>query len=397
MIEHLGAYERVSTEADADAIVINSCTVTNGADAGVRNYVSRIRLADPSKKILFTGCGVASEGKKLHENGKIDILFSHAEKERIGDFLSLETKGAFTDNTRHIDTTIVSHFEGKSKAFIKIQEGCDFRCSYCIIPSVRGESRSIPASIVLEQIHRLVDNGYEEFVLTGTNVGSYRDNDTTIATLIAAIVKIPGIRRLRLGSVEPSQIDDAFLDAISSDIFARHLHVALQHTSNTMLTYMNRHNRFESDYALCTALANRGFALGSDYIVGFPGETDKLWQQAYQNLAALPLTHIHPFIFSRRDGTPAARLKQDVRGDIAKARLHEITTLIEDKNRQFREHNHHTSLLVHVEESHGTFGGFDQFYNRVQFDENPGHSWVRVDTITIMQGFSQGAAYAPAD
>lgn len=145
MIEHIGAYELAKSESEADVVVVNSCTVTNGADTGVRQYISKVRSQNPNIKVLFTGCGVDTEGKKLYEAGKLDLVFAHSEKANIAKFFDANEKMFVEGDKNHVDDSVVTNFEGKTKAFIKIQEGCDFACSYCIIPSVRGHSRAIPS------------------------------------------------------------------------------------------------------------------------------------------------------------------------------------------------------------------------------------------------------------
>jgi tRNA A37 methylthiotransferase MiaB len=193
MIANLKDYELVLSEQDANIIVINSCTVTNGADSGVRNYINQIKTKYPDIKIFFTGCGVNTQGKKLFNDKKINGLFGHSEKEKIN---FLVTKDNFEEigDLNHIDKTIVSDFVGKTKAFIKIQEGCDFDCSYCIIPSVRGNSRSVQESTILNQIELLANNGFSEFTLTGTNMGSYGINlNTNISKLLKKISLIKNV------------------------------------------------------------------------------------------------------------------------------------------------------------------------------------------------------------
>ncbi len=380
MIERIGAYSVAQNEEEADIVVINSCTVTNGADAGVRQYVSRVKNRKPDVRILFTGCAVQTEGKKLFDAGSIDLVFSHSEKNKITSFFEANDRLFVEGDKNYIDETIVTNFEGKTKAFIKIQEGCDFGCSYCIIPSVRGRSRSIPARTVIRQIEVLAGSGFSEFILTGTNVGSYRDEGTSLSKLIKSIMDLGLAKRVRLGSVEPSQIDEEFLDVVSDGLFAKHLHIALQHSSNEMLKKMNRLNRFEDDLKLFEKLSKMGFAIGTDYIVGFPGESDAIWSEALKNLEALPLTHIHPFIYSKRDNTPAAKLKIDINGTIAKERLHQINEIVAKKNYEFRK-NLKTPLLVHVEDS-GT-SGFDQYFNKVSFAKKQESEWVEVSEFDV--------------
>lgn len=375
MIEHIGAYELTNDESVADVVVINSCTVTNGADTGVRQYISKVKSKNNDTKILFTGCGVQTEGKKLFEAGKVDLVFGHSEKTRLTSFFEEPQKLFVEGDKNYIDDSVVTNFEGKTKAFIKIQEGCDFACSYCIIPSVRGHSRAIPARTVIRQIEVLADSGFSEFILTGTNVGSYRDNDTTLEKLMKAIIDLGLARRVRLGSVEPSQITDEFLDIVSHETFSKQLHIAIQHSSNAMLEMMNRKNRFEDDLRLFERLSRLGFAIGTDYIVGFPGESDAIWDEAAQNLKAMPLTHIHPFVYSKRDGTPAAQLKADVNGNVSKERLHQINEIVAEKNYEFRK-KLTVPLIVHVEDS--KMSGFDQFFNKITFRAPQECEWVEV-------------------
>lgn len=381
MIEHIGTYELTNDENEADIVVINSCTVTNGADTGVRQYISKIKSKNQNAKILFTGCGIETEGKKLFDAGKLDLVFGHSEKTKLSSFFESDKKLFVVGDKNYIDNSVITNFEGKTKAFIKIQEGCNFSCSYCIIPSVRGASRSIPVRTVLRQIEVLANGGFSEFILTGTNVGSYRDKDTSLEKLIKAVIELGVAKRVRLGSVEPSQITDEFLDIVSHKSFAKHLHIAIQHSSNAMLEKMNRINRFEDDLALFERLSKLGFAIGTDYIVGFPGETDDIWNEAVTNLEAMPLTHIHPFIYSKRDGTPAAALKADVNGTVAKERLHQINEIVANKNYEFRK-NLRAPLLVHVEDSKLT--GFDQFFNKITFKTPQENEWVEITKREIM-------------
>jgi threonylcarbamoyladenosine tRNA methylthiotransferase MtaB len=341
----------------------------------VRQYISKIKSKKEDTKILFTGCGIETEGKKLYEAGKIDLVFGHSEKTKISSFFATDERLFIEGDKSHIDESVVTNFDGKTKAFIKIQEGCDFSCSYCIIPSVRGTSRSIPARTVIRQIEVLSDAGFSEFVLTGTNVGSYHDGSVTLERLIKSIMDLGVAKRVRLGSVEPSQITEEFLEIVSSDMFAKQLHIAIQHSSNTMLKAMNRHNRFEDDLALFEKLSKLGFAIGTDYIVGFPGESERVWEEAVQNLQAMPLTHIHPFIYSKRDNTEAAKLKIEMNGTVAKERLHQINEIVKQKNYDFRK-NLKTPLTVHVEDSKKS--GFDQYFNKISFEKEQTAEWVEV-------------------
>lgn len=385
MIENLKDFELTQNEEEAHIVVINSCTVTNGADSGVRQYLNKIQKK--GKKIYFTGCGVATKGKEVYP--QVSGVFAHDHKENINTLLQHKTKFFLpTQNQTHIDQTLVSEFVGKSRAFIKIQEGCDFTCSYCIIPFSRGKARSLPQERILTQIQTLAQEGIKEVVLTGTNMGSYgKDTQTSVAKLIKQIAKIPNIKRIRLGSLEPSQIDEEFLELLGEEFLERHLHIALQHTHDRMLEIMNRHNRFKTDLELFEKIASKGFALGSDYIVGHPGESEEIWNEAYENLKLFPLTHIHPFIYSPRSGTPSASMTPHINGDQAKKRLHMINQLINQNNLAFRKKHSNTPLKVLIENQRDEiFQGFDQFFNKVKIQSSQKLSgWLEINSYTIAQ------------
>ena len=273
-------------------------------------------------------------------------------------------------------------FSSKTKAFIKIQEGCDFNCSYCIIPSVRGRARSLDESLILSQIEKLAYNGYGEFVLTGTNMGSYgRDKGSSLAKLLKKISQIKGVKRVRLGSLEPVQIDDEFKELLDEDFLEKHLHIALQHTNEEMLRIMRRRNSLKSDLQLFESIADRGFSLGTDFIVGHPGESQKLWEDALSNFKNFPITHLHAFTFSKRDNTHSATLKDEVRGDIAKERLKVLEEIVKVNNYNFRK-KHFTNLLVLVESQNK---GYDQYFNQVKIksDKDLEKSWVLLDSVEV--------------
>ncbi len=386
MMSKLEAFELTQDESNSDIIVVNSCTVTNGADSSVRNYISSMKRKNPDVKIILAGCGAHSKGESLFEDGKVFGVMGHSEKEKINEILKHETRFYQIGDLAHIDETIVEEFVGKSRAFIKIQEGCDFRCSYCIIPAVRGDARSHREETVLEQVRKLAANGFGEFILTGTNVGSYgKDHGTSMAELLQKMSMIRGVRRIRIGSLEPIQIDDAFMELLDEPWMAKHLHIALQHTSDKMLKLMNRRNRFESDIVLFNKIAERGYALGTDFIVGHPGEGEKEWQEAVERVKELPLTHVHAFSYSKRDNTPSAIMKPEIRGNIAKERHRELTALIHAKNYAFRR-THTENLEVLLESGkEGVFHGFDQYFNKVEVasSEDLSSNWVLLNDVEV--------------
>ncbi len=386
MMSKLKEFELSTEENTSDIIVVNSCTVTNGADSSVRNYISSMKRKNPDAKVILAGCGSHSKGEALFEDKKVFGVMGHSEKENINEILKVETPFYEIGDLKHIDSTIVEEFIGKSRAFIKIQEGCDFKCSYCIIPAVRGDARSHREETILEQVTKLAANGFGEFILTGTNVGSYgQDHNTSMAKLLKKISIIRGVRRIRIGSLEPIQIDNEFMELLDEPWMAKHLHIALQHTSDKMLELMNRRNTFQTDIELFQKIAERGYALGTDFIVGHPGEDEKEWKEAMDRVKTLPLTHVHAFSYSKRDNTVSATMKPEVRGNIAKERHRELTEIIKAKNFTFRR-EHADNLEVLLENGKDdVYHGFDQYFNRVEIKskEDLSSNWVLLNNVEV--------------
>ena len=386
MMSNLKDFEVTQDESLADVVVINSCTVTNSADSTARGYINGLKKLPKDPRVVFTGCGVWTKGEALFKEDKVDSLFGHSEKEKINELLLNESRFFQAGDLTHIDETIVEEFVGKSRAFIKIQEGCDFRCSYCIIPYVRGDARSYSEDKILEQITTLASNGFGEFILTGTNVGSYgKKQHTSLAKLLKKMSLIKGVRRIRMGSIEPIQIDDEFKELINEPFMAKHLHIALQHTSKEMLQIMNRRNKVLSDLELFEFLSSNGYALGTDFIVGHPGETEQIWKEAMENLHRFPLTHVHAFTYSKRDGTPSAIMKPQIKGDIAKVRYNELIKIIDDKNYNFRKNNTQKLEVLIESVKNGKYIGFDQFFNSLEIDSPVDlvGDWVFIDDYEV--------------
>ncbi|MEA3371631.1 MAG: tRNA (N(6)-L-threonylcarbamoyladenosine(37)-C(2))-methylthiotransferase MtaB [Campylobacterota bacterium] len=394
MMSSLKDYEITENEDEADAIVINSCTVTNGADTHVRSYISHVEKSDNGAKLFLTGCGAHTKGESLLKEKRIHGVFGQSEKEKIDSMLSKEKPFYDPGDLNYVDEAVVDDFVGKSRAFIKVQEGCNFRCSYCIIPFVRGDARSMDEGRILEQITRLALNGYGEFILTGTNVGSYgQDTQTSLADLMKKISQIRGVRRIRLGSVEPIQITDEFKEILDEPWLEKHLHIALQHTSPTMLKLMNRRNVYKQDRELFELLAGKGFAIGTDFITGHPGESEELWLEGMQNARELPLTHLHAFTYSKRDGTKSALMKPEVNGKVAKARLHEIEKLINSKNYDFRNSFNTTNRELNVlieSQKDGLFHGHDQHFNKIVVESNEDlvGNWIDIHNYEVREEFN---------
>ncbi|TXE86328.1 tRNA (N(6)-L-threonylcarbamoyladenosine(37)-C(2))-methylthiotransferase MtaB [Campylobacter volucris] len=381
---YIKEHEIVQDETQADVVVINSCTVTNGADSGLRAYINSVKKN--GVKVILTGCGAVSKGKDFFDKNEIFGVLGASNKSKINEFISYNKEFYELGNLNFIDTKIVSDYENHTKAFVKIQEGCDFACSYCIIPSVRGKSRSVPQDEIVKQVKILAQNGYSEIVLTGTNIGSYGLKEkTTLGRLLQFIGRIDGIKRIRLGSLEPAQIDESFKEILNETWLERHLHIALQHTHEKMLRIMRRRSHTENDLALFNELSEKGFALGTDFIVAHPGESEEIWENALENFKNFNLTHIHAFIFSPRDGTHSALMSERINGEIAKERLNTLKTIVEKNNFEFRK-KQKQKLEILVESKKGElYEGYDQFFNKIkiQTKQDIAKQWLEIEKYDI--------------
>lgn len=390
MVKNLKDFVVTEDENEADIVVINSCTVTNSADSSVRNYVSR--ASKKGIKVILAGCGAFYQGESLQKSGKVFGVMGHSKKADINALLKSDEKFFSLGELDFLDKDIVFDYEGKTKAFLKIQEGCNFKCSYCIIPHVRGLARSQDEEKILKQVEVLAQKNYSEFVLTGTNIGSYgKDKKSSLGKLLKKISLINGVKRIRLGSVEPVQIDDDFMEVLGESWLEKHLHVALQHTNEKMLNIMRRRNHLKKDLALFETLASRGYALGTDFIVGHPGEDDEIWSDTVKNFKDFPLTHLHCFIYSPRHGTPSASMKNVVDKSLAKERLKTLEKITLQKNIAFREANKEV-LNVHVETKKDEFyQGYDQFYNlvKIKSTKNLLKSWQDISEYKIGENFNE--------
>ncbi len=391
MMGALRDYELTQNEDEADIIVLNSCTVTNGADTTVRSYLSQIEK-EGRVRVYLTGCGAHTKGEALFESKRVFGVFGQSEKTKINTLLSQKERFFTPGDLSFVDDAIVGEFVGKSRAFIKIQEGCNFRCNYCIIPFVRGDARSMDEENILEQVRILAQNGFGEFILTGTNVGSYGAGEgRSIAALMGRMSLIRGVRRIRVGSLEPIQINAAFEEILGEPWLERHLHVAIQHTSPHMLRLMNRRNRFESDVALFERLRERGFALGTDFIVGHPGESEAIWSEALAHFERLGLTHLHAFTYSPREGTPSAFMKSTVGGDVSRARMAQLQAIVDANNHAFRIKQGVLEVLFESEKE-GLYEGYDQFFNKisVRSSEDIRGEWIHIENYEVSKEQNYG-------
>ena len=360
--------------ATSDVVVINTCTVTRTADAQARQMIRRIHRHNPDASIVVTGCYAQRAPQEIARMEGVTYVVGNSHKQQLAALVaenhlpdrglpdSPESEARLPGGAQVYCSSIFESRElrsiadmsggGRTRAFLKVQDGCSYRCSYCVIPFVRGDSRSLPLEEVLRQTRHLLRQGYKEVVLTGIHLGGYgRDlkPGSHLAGLIRRLLQEEPLRRLRLSSIEPLEVTDEVIDLVaSSPKMAKHLHVPLQSGSGRILRLMRRPYQAHQYLDLIKKIRRRvpDAAIGADVMVGFPSETEEDHAQTRDLIRISPLTYLHVFPFSRRPGTAADRIKQDVPKAVAALRSLELRTLAAAKNRRFRESQVGRSLPV---------------------------------------------------
>ncbi len=330
-----GGYQQIDFAAGAELVIVNTCTVTAATDAQSRKLIRRARRLNSRARVVVTGCYAQVDPQAISELPGVALVIGNQEK---ADFLAhltaLEQPGqVLVADIRQIEkaeTLPLSSFVQRSRAFVQIQNGCDAFCSYCIIPYARGRSRSVVLPDVVKQVETLSAAGYPEVVLTGIHIGNYGQDlqpQLDLLVLLKEIEQSSFAGRLRLGSIEPTEISPELLDYVAaSNWICPHYHIPLQAGDDAILKQMNRHysTDFFAELLADIRLRQPDAAIGLDLISGFPGETTKQFQASCQLLERLPFTHLHVFPFSRRPGTPAADLPNQLTGNLIKERAAQL-------------------------------------------------------------------------
>ena len=323
--------------------VINSCAVTAEAEKKVAYEIRKAKRINPENKIIVTGCAAQINPKKYHTLKEVDLVLGNKEKllsDVWGD-LNFSEPIQVDDillEKKTVPSTI-EKFDGKSRAYIEIQQGCDHRCTFCIIPYGRGNNRSVPAGEIVERIKKIVNNGYKEVVLTGVDITDYGKDlpaQPTFSNLIKRIIKlVPNLEQLRLSSIDCAEIDEEFWDLLSEKKLMPHFHISLQAGNNMILKRMKRRHSREMAINFCNkVLSKRKEAtFGADFITGFPTETDDMFRDTLNLVDQCHLTHLHVFPYSPRINTPAARMPQ-VDKSIIKDRANTLRQLGMEKLKQ---------------------------------------------------------------
>ena len=401
-------YLVVDWDSPADVRVINTCTVTSRSDKTCRNEIRHAKRLDPHCVVVVTGCYAQVDADAIAEIPGVDLVLGNLDKRDLSGYLRDRRAGgplvavsAYVDRPRFESESFTS-FHGYTRAFLKVQNGCDSRCAYCIIPLARGPARSMPKDEVLAQVDILAARGFREVVLTGINLGSWGCDidEGSPADLLRALIGRDRPERYRLSSIEPLETDAALQDVIfeAGGRIAHHFHLPLQSGSDAVLRRMNRPYTAAQYLDVVESLARRfpDAALGADLIAGFPGETDEEFQETLSFVEHSPLTYLHVFSYSDRPQTVASKLRPKVSPETIHERSVLLRALGERKKESFRRRMIGTEqrvLILNRRSPEGRLVGLSGNYLEILLDggdELMNHfAWARVDTV-LDDGYCEG-------
>ncbi|TYS44324.1 tRNA (N(6)-L-threonylcarbamoyladenosine(37)-C(2))-methylthiotransferase MtaB [Bacillus infantis] len=379
-------YERTDFESASDVYIINTCTVTNTGDKKSRQVIRRAIRKNPDAVICVTGCYAQTSPAEIMAIPGVDIVVGTQNRVKMLEYIEqykqerqpINAVGNIMKN-RVYEELDVPAFTDRTRASLKIQEGCNNFCTFCIIPWARGLMRSRDPQEVIRQAQQLVDAGYKEIVLTGIHTGGYGEDmkDYNLAMLLRDLeAQVKGLKRLRISSIEASQITDEVIEVMDkSEVVVRHLHIPLQSGSNTVLKRMRRKYTMEFFAERLDRLkeALPGLAVTSDVIVGFPGETEEEFMETYNFIKEHKFSELHVFPYSKRTGTPAARMEDQIDEEIKNERVHRLISLSDQLAKEYASQFENEVLEVIPEEIYkedpesGLYVGYTDNYLKVVF------------------------------
>ena len=384
-----GGFERVEFQDPADVYIINTCSVTENADRETRNIIGRALRANPDGFIVVVGCYAQLKPEQIMELPGVDLVLGATEKFNVRQFLGAleKTKGDAEVHSCEIENanTFVSSYSAgdRTRAFLKVQDGCDYKCTYCTIPLARGISRSDTLENVVAKAQEIAEAGIPEIVLTGVNVGDYgkgefgnKKHESTFLELVQALDAQVPVERMRISSIEPNLLRDEIITfTAQSQKFVPHFHLPLQSGSDRILKLMKRRymTALYRKRVVAVKAANPDTCIGVDVIVGFPGETDELFAETYKLLNELDISYLHVFTYSERENTPAANMDGVVPIPERKRRNKMLRILSEKKKRAFYESQlgQVRPVLFETENKEGFMLGYTDNYVRVKTYWNP--------------------------
>lgn len=381
-------HKRVNFEDSADIFVINTCSVTENADKRFKTIVKKALKNNPEAYIIGIGCYAQLKPEELAEVDGVDLVLGATEKFKVTNYINDLSKNDFGEvhscEINEADFYIGSYSIGdRTRAFLKVQDGCDYKCTYCTIPLARGISRSDSLNNVLKNAKEISEHGIKEIVLTGVNIGDYgkgefgnKKHKHTFLDLVKALDKVDGIERLRISSIEPNLLKNETIDFVAeSNTFVPHFHIPLQSGSNDLLKKMRRRYLRELYVDRVEQIKNcmPDACIGVDVIVGFPGETDEHFLETYEFLNELDISYLHVFTYSERENTPAALMKGPVPIKKRKKRSKMLRGLSAKKRRAFYESQlgKTKTVLFEHENKQGYIQGFTENYVKVKMPWNP--------------------------
>jgi threonylcarbamoyladenosine tRNA methylthiotransferase MtaB len=381
-------YERVPFEMKADVYVINTCSVTENADKKFTTLARQTRQRNPDAFLIAVGCYAQLQPEQLAKGDSVDLVLGAKEKFDIISYLSDLSRPEQTQvhacATEETDVYVGSYAIGeRTRAFLKVQDGCDYKCTYCTIPQARGISRSDTLDNVIRQSKEIVDQGIKEIVLTGVNIGDYgkgefgnKKHEHTFFELVQALDEVEGIERFRISSIEPNLLTEELIEFVAhSKRFVPHFHIPLQSGNNEILGQMRRRYQRELYVDRVNQIKRLmpDACIGVDVIVGFPGESDQHFLDTYAFLVDLPVSYLHVFSYSERPNTPAAEMKNQVSKTIKNKRSKMLRTLSAKKRHAFYESQLQKTktILFEAENKEGYIQGFTENYVKVRMPWDP--------------------------
>jgi len=402
-------YEKVSFDDASDIYVINTCSVTQNADKEFKYLVNKVKRKNPNSSVVAIGCYAQLKPKKISEIPGVDLVLGADKKFDILNYLNLEDQD--NNNIHSCEINSVDFFKSsyslgdRTRSFLKVQDGCDYKCTYCTIPQARGKSRSGTISEILDNVKHLVASGVKEIVLTGVNIGDYgifdtktKKRETNFYELISNIDLIPDLKRVRISSIEPNLLSDEIIQFVNnSNSFVKHFHIPLQSGSDKILKlmkrrylknlYISRINKIKELMPDC--------CIGVDVIVGFPGETEEDFNETYEFLKALNISYLHVFSYSERDNTESLKINHKIPKKTRAIRSQILRKLSDKKKMNFYESNINQIRPVLFESKNydGYIHGYTDNYIRVKalWSKNLVDNVVDCELIKIDDGIIMNA------
>ncbi len=398
-------YEIVDFKEKADIYLFNTCTVTENAEKECKQLVRRALRKNPEAFIIVTGCFAQLRPDEISNIDGVDIVLGSNEKFKLFSLIETFDKRdlacIYVSPTEDLNEFGIAHStdaDSRTRAYFKIQDGCDYKCSFCTIPLARGKSRSMSPEILIEEFTQLVNSGYKEIILTGVNVGDYgKSFSTDLYNVLCGMVEVPGDFRIRISSIEPNLLtDDILLLTKENEKMCKHFHIPLQSGSSKILKLMQR--RYKAEYY--SELINKAKSLipelgiGVDVIVGFPGETEEDFLTTYNFLKELPISYLHVFTYSERPDTKAITMEGTVDVAVRRKRNNMLRILSAKKKREFYQTSvgKEIDVLFEHQDYNGMMKGFSSNYVRVSlpFDENIINKFSTVNISKIYDDICEG-------